>query len=68
MALPSAVQKYLGLWKATPEVKISQMRRGIELNCAEQIDKKSFTVKMDCAYGLLNPIIRRLIGGKNYGL
>ena len=65
--MPSSLTKYLGLFQARPEVKISQSRRGIELNCAEQTDKKSVTVKFDCSYDILNPIVFKLIG-LNYGL
>ena len=65
--MPSSLTKYLGLFQARPELKISQSRRGIELNCAEQTDKKSLTVKIDCSYDFLNPLIYKLIG-LNYGL
>lgn len=63
--MPESIKK-LGIWAITPEVKISQSRRGIELNCAEQAYKKSFTIKMDCRFGFVDSLINKMIGS-NYG-
>jgi len=66
LELPISLQK-AGLWQVTPELKLSQSRRAVELNCAEKAFKQSFTLKADCSFAWTNQICNRILGA-NYGI
>jgi len=67
LSLPKAFQSKAGLWNVTPELKVSQSRRAVELNCAEQAFKQSLTLRLDCQHNFIEKMLDNVIG-TNYGL
>ena len=59
--MPEAIQSKLGVWNIQPVFKVTNSRRPIELNCAEQAFKQSFMLRSDFDTAIMEKIGDKLL-------